>query len=157
MFAKDISIFINFKTKMLVNISYNDKKLIQTINDLVGSPFGFFENLKMGGTGSPRLDILKSSAEISTLLDYDNNRNFCNIELRPKGVILRFRSILETYALVIPYYKLVFFKPDNSYTFHIDQHYISIAVSPKNKTVHTFITKILAQKAKLAPTYIDEL
>jgi hypothetical protein len=157
MFVKDVRNFNNFKTKMLVNISYKDKKITQQVNELVGNPFGLLENFKYGGIGSPRLDILKSSAEIKTLLNYDNNRDFCNIELRPKGIILRFRSILETYALIIPYYKLVFFKPDNCYTFHIDHHFITIAAPQKNKAIHIFIDKILAEKTKQTPTYIDEL
>lgn len=111
---------------MLVNSSYNEKKVKEAINDLVGKPFGFFENIKLKGIGSPRLDILKTSVEIDMLLSYDNNRNFCNIELRPKGIIIRFRSLLETYSLVIPFYKLVVFKPGNTYTFHIDNHFITI-------------------------------
>ena len=92
---------------MLVNTSYNEKKINDSINDLVGKPFGLIDNIKLNGIGSPRLDIIKTSEEIATLLSYDNNRNFCNIELRPNGIIIRFRSLLETFSLVIPFYKLV--------------------------------------------------
>jgi hypothetical protein len=142
---------------MLVNISYNDKKTNQTIQDLIGTPFGLIDSIKINGIGSPRLDILKTSDEIATLLSYDHNRNFCNIELRPKGIILRFRSLLETFALVIPYHKLIVFKPGNSFTFHCDHYFISVEAPPNNKSVNSFIEKLLQQKTDNTPTFIDDL
>ncbi len=142
---------------MLVNTSYNEKKINEAIVELVGKPFGLMDNIKLNGIGSPRLDIIKTSEEIATLLSYDNNRNFCNIELRPKGIIIRFRSLLETFSLVIPYYKLVIFKPANSYTIHMDHHYISIDAPPKNKSVNSFIEKLNQFKTENSPTYIDDL
>jgi len=142
---------------MLVNTSYNEKKIIQAIDDLVGKPFGLVDNIKLNGIGSPRLDIIKTSPEIAELLSYDNNRNFCNIELRPKGIIIRFRSLLETFSLVIPFYKLVVFKPANSFTFHMDHHFISIDAPPKNKSVNGFIEKLNQFKADNSSSYIDDL
>lgn len=142
---------------MLVNTSYNNKKINNTINDLVGNPFGLMDNFKLNGIGSPRLDISKTSEEIATLLSYDNNRNSCNIELRPKGIIIRFRSLLESYSLVIPFYKLVIFKPGNSFTFHIDHHFISIDASSNQKKINAFIEKLNQSKAENSPTYIDDL
>jgi len=142
---------------MLVNTSYNEKKINDAIDNLVGNSYTFFENVKLKGVGSPRLDILKTSVEIDLLLSYDNNRNFCNIELRPKGIIIRFRSLLETYSLVIPYYKLVIFKPGNSYTFHLDNHFITIDFPIKNKGIQTFINKINQFKIDNSPQYIDDL
>lgn len=150
-------LFCNFIKKMLVNTSYNEKKVNDTINEMVGKPYGFLANIKQNGIGSPRLNILNSSAEIATLLSYDNNRNFCNIELRPKGIIIRFRSLLETFSLVIPYYKLVLFKPANSFTFHMDHHYISIEVLPSNKGIIQFIEKLNRMKSENTPTFIDDL
>jgi len=142
---------------MLVNTSYNEKKINETIDEMVGKPYGFIENIKQNGIGSPRLTILKSSEEIATLLSYDHNRNFCNIELRPKGIIIRFRSLLETFSLVIPYYKLVLFKPANSFTFHMDHHFISIESLPSNKGIHQFMEKLNRMKSENSPTYIDDL
>ena len=142
---------------MLVNTSYNEKKINEAITELVGKPFGLLDNIKLNGIGSPRLDIIKTSEEIATLLSYDNNRNFCNIELRPKGIIIRFRSLLETFSLVIPFYKLVIFKPGNSFTFHMDYHTISVDAPPKNKSVNAFMEKLNQFKAENSPTYIDDL
>jgi len=58
---------------MLINTSYNEKKITETINELVGKPFGLIDNIKLNGIGSPQLDIFKTSEEIATLLSYDNN------------------------------------------------------------------------------------
>ena len=43
----------------------------------------------MGGVGSSKLLISATSIDIHNLLILDNNRNTCNVELRPKGIILR--------------------------------------------------------------------
>ena len=84
---------------MLVNVSYNNKELTRKIDDEVGKPFLLKNRWAMGGIGSPKLFITESSIEIRNLLLLDNNLDSCNIELRPKGIIVRFRSLLETYAL----------------------------------------------------------
>ena len=133
---------------MLFNISHNDKKIKKTINDLVGNPFGIIENIKMKGTGSPRLPIVKASQEIGNILNKNNSIKYANIELRPKGIIIGFQSQLEVYALVIPFYKLVLFKPGNSITFHIDEHFISIDISKNTEKIMKFLKKIENLKLK---------
>jgi len=143
--------------KMLYNLTYNDTKIKTAVNELVGKPFGLIDNIKLNGIGSPRLDIDKASVEISELLSFDNNRNFCNIELRPKGIIIRFRSLLETFGLVIPYYKLVVFKPGNSITFHIDHQFVSVSMPPNNKGILLFMEKLSQQKATNSPLDIADL
>ena len=98
---------------MLRNVSYKNKKQQNEINDYVGKSYTFFERLKLSGIGSGKLAITKASKEINNLLILDQNLNQCNIERRPKGLIIYFRVLLETYALIIPYYKLVVFKIDS--------------------------------------------
>ena len=88
---------------MLRNISYNDHKLKEEISKIIGKPFSFFERIKMNGIGSSSLRIQGSNSEIENLLNLDNNDNRCNIEIRKKGIIVRFRALLETYALIIPF------------------------------------------------------
>lgn len=132
---------------MLLNISYNSDKNEELILSLVGEPYNIWSLIKIGKIGSPRLQIISASKEISKLLSYDNNIDWCNIELRPKGVIIRFRSLLETYGLIIPYYKLTLFKSDsNEYSFYCDT--IKIKVIAKTKNSIDFIKKILIQKTK---------
>ena len=132
---------------MLLNISYNSDKNEELILSLVGEPYNIWSLIKIGKIGSPRLQIISASKEIFKLLSYDNNIDWCNIELRPKGVIIRFRSLLETYGLIIPYYKLTLFKSDsNEYSFYCDT--IKIKVIAKTKNSIDFIKKILIQKTK---------
>ncbi|MDB0023373.1 hypothetical protein N9E14_05980, partial [Flavobacteriaceae bacterium] len=94
-----------------------------------------------GGVGSPKYFILQTDIKITNLLNLDNNTNQCNIELRPKGIIISFRSLLETYGLVIPYYKLKLFKgQSNVYSIYIDEYFIKILANKKNE--HEFIKKL---------------
>jgi hypothetical protein len=126
---------------MLRNVSYNNSIIKSEINDLLGKPFTIFERIKLGGVGSPKYFILKTDIKITNLLNLDNNTNQCNIELRPRGIIISFRSLLETYGLVIPYYKLKLFKgQSNVYSIYIDEYFIKILANKKNE--HEFIKKL---------------
>lgn len=126
---------------MLRNISYNDHKLKEEISKIVGEPFSFFERIKMNGIGSSSLRIQGCNSEVENLLNLDNNDNRCNIEIRKKGIIVRFRALLETYALIIPFYKLKLFKGDsNVYSIYIDNYYIKVLAN--NKNIHDFFKKI---------------
>ena len=98
---------------MIKNLSYNSKKINTLLLELVGRPFSFIERIKLGGIGSNKLVIADASKEIVELLRLDNNVNYCNIEIRKNGLIIRFRSLLETYGLIIPFYKLVIYKGES--------------------------------------------
>ena len=126
---------------MLKNVSYNNSKIKSEINDVLGTPFTIFERIKLRGVGSPKYIISQTDSIITNLLNLDNNTNQCNIELRPKGIIVSFRSLLETYALIIPFYKLKLFKgQSNVYSIYIDEYFIKILAKKKNE--HEFIKKI---------------
>ena len=141
---------------MLLNVSYNNKEISRKVDKAVGKPFPLQERWKMGGIGSPKLYITASSLEIRNLLILDNNLNTCNIELRPKGIIVRFRALLETYALVIPYYKLSVYKGDFAmYSIYRDHHFIK--VRSDRKAIQKFFRKILDYRADNAPTAIQDL
>lgn len=141
---------------MLLNVSYNDKKITRKIDDAVGKPFSLKERFAMGGIGSPKLHITDASMGIQNLLILDNNLNTCNIEMRSKGIIVRFRSLLETYGLVIPYYKLSIYKGDFAiYSIYMDHHFIK--VKSDTKAIQHYFKKILDYKADNAPTSIEDL
>ena len=131
---------------MLLNVSYNDPKQEQIITDLVGKPFSLRDRIKFSGVGSPKLQIVSSSPKIANLLLLDNNLDVCNIEIRPKGIIVRFRSLLETYGMVIPFYKLSVFKGKSaSYSIHADGQKIEVY---SDKRISEFFSKIMGFKAK---------
>lgn len=141
---------------MLLNVSYNNKEITRKIDTELGKPFPIKERWAMGGIGSPRLFITETSIEIRNLLILDNNRDQCNIEMRPKGIIVRFRSLLETFALIIPYYKLTIYKGDFAiYSIYRDHHYIK--VRSDTKAIQKFFKKLLDYKADNAPTSIEDL
>lgn len=141
---------------MLVNVSYSNKELTRKIDTEVGKPFTLKERWALGGIGSPRLFITEASLGIRNLLILDNNRDQCNVEIRPKGIIVRFRSLLETYALVIPYYKLTIYKGDlGIYSIYRDQHFLKVMAD--TKAVQKFFIKLLNHKADNAPTSIEDL
>ncbi|MEH6747685.1 MAG: hypothetical protein V7670_12695 [Maribacter arcticus] len=141
---------------MLVNVSYNNKEITRKVDEQVGKPFTLKERWALNGIGSPKLIITETSVDLRNLLILDNNRNTCNVELRPKGIIVRFRSLLETFALVIPYYKLSLYKGEASvYSIYRDHHFIK--VESDTKAVQKFFKKIIACKADNAPIYIEDL
>jgi hypothetical protein len=131
---------------MLLNVSYNEPDIKEKIETAVGKPFSLRERWAKGGIGSSKLVITQTSIDIHNLLILDNNRNTCNIELRPRGVILRFRSLLETYALVIPYYKLTLYKGKaQEYSIYKDKQFIKVEAD--TKATFKFFSKLSAEKA----------
>lgn len=141
---------------MLINISYNDPKVRNSIDELIGKPFTLRERWSMKGIGSGKLIITETSIDIHNLLVLDQNINQCNIELRPQGIIVHFRSLLETYGLIIPYYKLKIYKGKaEEYSIYIDNSCIKVAA--KQKSTHAFFKKITAEKIKNTPTTLEDL
>jgi len=130
---------------MLLNISYNDPKQKKRIDEAVGKTFSLKERWKLSGIGSEKLIITSSSIDIHNLLMLDKNINSCNVELRPKGIIVRFRSLLETYGLIIPYFKLKLYKgKSHEYSIYLDQYFVKVLANSDD--VHKFFRKVKEQK-----------
>lgn len=141
---------------MLLNVSYNRIEITRKVDAEVGKPFTLKERWALDGIGSPKLFITGASTQIRNLLILDNNINCCNIELRPKGIIVRFRSLLESYALVIPFYKLAIYKGDVAiYTIYRDNYFLK--VRSDTKAIQKFFKKILDYKTDNKPTSIEDL
>ena len=133
------------KKKMIYNISYNNKKIKQLINDSLGKSYGIIDTIKMRGIGSQRLKIKEASLDISSLINKNSNTNSCSIELRPKGILIHFKSILDTYGFIIPFHKLIIFKGDkNTVTFFCDTEFIKI--DENSNSAYKFIKKIIRMK-----------
>jgi len=71
--------YSTFNLKMLCNDSYNNPSQTNAINDLVGQAYSIKERFKMGGIGSPKMEIVSSSATIHSLLVLDHNTNYSTI------------------------------------------------------------------------------
>ncbi|RRO12511.1 hypothetical protein [Flavobacteriaceae bacterium 14752] len=130
---------------MLLNVSYNRPKIKKQIDESVGQSFSLVDRVKLGGIGSGKLVINSTSKQIYNLLILDSYRNVCSIEIRPKGIILSFRSLLETYALVIPFYKLKIYKGQSQeYSVYMDNYFVKVKADEKR--IHKFMRKILDYK-----------
>ena len=141
---------------MLFNISYKDPKIKDKIEVAVGKPFSLKERWAKGGIGSSKLLISQCSIDIHNLLVLDNNLNSCNIELRPKGIILRFRSLLETYAFVIPYHKLNLYKGKaKEYSIYKGKQFVKVVAD--TKASFKFFSKISAEKVANQLPGIEDL
>ena len=141
---------------MLLNISYNDKDVKRKIEKTVGKPFSLERRWKIGGVGSPKLLIDSCSLDISNLLVLDQNIDQCNIELRPQGIIVRFRSLLETYGLIIPFYKLKIYKGKAKiYSIYMDNYFIKV-IADKD-SIHKFFKKIIDQKISNTAPPLEDL
>ncbi len=141
---------------MLLNVSYNDKKITKKIDEAVGKPLSIKERFALGGIGSPKLHITEASIDIYNLLVLDNSTNTCNVEIRPNGIIVRFRSRLETYGLIIPYYKLNVYKGDiGIYSIYMDHYFIK--VRSDTKAIQRFFRKLLDHRSDNLPTNLEDL
>ncbi len=131
---------------MILNVSYNNREIKDKIKEQVGKPFRFMDKVRNGYYGSQRFLIVECSQEMERLLKLDNNLNHCNIEMRNKGIIVRFRSILNTYGWVIPYEKLQLFNYSTYYALFADEHYIKIKPAHNELLNHTFFQKLINLK-----------
>lgn len=122
------------------NVSYNNKEIKTEIINLVGKSYSLMDRFKMGGIGSPRFVISESSTAIQLLLNKDNYINYCNIEIRPGGIIVGFRSILETYGWVIPFNKLVIEKSAKHHSIHSNKDFIKFTGS--EHSLNSFMQKL---------------
>jgi len=83
----------------ILNISYNDPAVRRVVDTVCGLPYSLWHSLRMGGTGSPRLELRDGLHALLATLDRDEDRRFCSLEMRTAGVVVRFRSRLETLCI----------------------------------------------------------
>lgn len=128
---------------MLYNVSNNDRSIREEINELVGASFSLYNRIKLKGIGSPKLDILSSSENIAKKLNVDSYTNRAYAELRPKGVCIYFRSMLETFVLVIPHYRLTIYNNSGKMKVYSDSGWMEFSYS---KSVKSFFDKVMKKR-----------
>ena len=134
---------------MVRNISYHTRELKEEIDLEVGRPFSIIERIKMGGNGSQRFVIVEASKEIELLYNRDNKTNFCNIELREKGIILRFRSVQETFAWIIPYHLMSIFKDGNHISIFAGSEFVRLTPAHNSMLDNKFFRKLQDGKSNI--------
>jgi hypothetical protein len=133
---------------MIRETTYNIKEVRQEIAAVAGRSISLFKRLKMGGNGSQRLVIVEAFKDLEALIDVDNRSRFCNIELRENGIILHFRSRLESFAWVVPFHILSLFKSDDSLSIYAGAEFVRVKAAHNSLLNQKFINKILEMKAE---------
>lgn len=97
----------------------------------------------MGGIGSRRMLIKSASPELWQWLNRQNTAKYCYLELRPYGVIVHFRSILETFAWVVPYRHLSVFRNGKQIDLHAAGHFMHLTGINNFTADYAFLKKML--------------
>ena len=126
----------------LYNVSYYEREIDQEINASVGKPYGILKSIKMGGIGSPRMTIDDASEGIKPLLEHAKYLKYCNIEIRPKGLIIRFRLRLDALAFVVPFSVLKITAHGEGYRLAGSREYLDLIPFRNRSKVNSFFLKL---------------
>jgi hypothetical protein len=133
---------------VLKNISYNNKIIKNEIDKLVGPAFSWRQRFRMKGIGSPGFKVVRASSHIEALLAVNNRRWQCHVELRPSGIILAFRSRLETYGWIVPYRSLSILKNEDYLSLYSAQYFVKVVWEAQSIAANKFLMKLLTLKAE---------
>ena len=132
---------------MILDTTYKNKDYDELINDLVGKPFSLLRSLKMGGVGSKRMVIEETSPNMKQYLNKVDDTNYANLELRPKGILIRINKGLKNFTWAIPYYHLVLYKTNGS-SIHAEGKFIHFRNNVTFRENKAFFDKLLNEKVK---------
>jgi len=145
-------IFTVFIYKMILNTTYTNKDNDATIDNLVGKPYSFFTKLRMKGIGSGRMIIDKVSPKLNRALLNGPDLNYANIELRPKGILVRITRRLDNFTWIIPYYQLYTYMT-NGLSIHGQGEFLHFRNDRFYKNNKEFIRKMLNLKVIFTKDY----
>ena len=97
---------------MLLNTTYKNEEHEEIMRDLVGNSFSLKKKLMMRGVGSGRMVIDEASPRLESTLMNGPDLNYANIELRPKGILIRITRRHDNFTWIIPYYHLHIYKTE---------------------------------------------
>lgn len=137
---------------MILNTTYTNKDNETTMNELVGKPYGFLKKLRMQGIGSGRMIIDKVSPKLERALLNGQDLNYANIELRPKGILVRITRRLDNFTWIIPYYQLYTYM-SNGLSIHGQGEFLHFKNDRFLKTNKDFIKKMQHLKVIFTKDY----
>lgn len=140
---------------MILDTTYTDKNNDQIINDLVGKPYSIFQSFKMKGIGSKRMIIEDASPNFKPYLNTVSDVNYANLELRPKGLLIRINKGLQNFTWVIPFYHLVIYKTNGS-SIHAQGKFVHFRNNNTFKENKAFFKKLLDLKVAYETEYSFE-
>ena len=143
---------------MLINISENFHEKKDMITNQIGKPFDLEQRKKLDGTVLRDLAVTAASIDVYNLMILNEGQSFCNLEMRNKGISISFKAKNDTYALVIPFYKLKIYKGKaEEYSFYKDHYFVKVKAGAKESEIHQFIKKLRNFKADNASPRIEDL
>ncbi|RBA28071.1 hypothetical protein [Flavobacterium tibetense] len=134
---------------MLFNTTYKDDKISNRISEITGKPYNFVQSIKLGGTGSHRMIISEASKHFEHCLNQVADTQYCNLELRPNGVLLHINKGLANYTWAIPYYQLVIYK-SKTLSIHANGMFVKIKLDKNFQRNYKFFNRL--ENIKLAQT-----
>jgi hypothetical protein len=130
---------------MIFNTTYNNQDYDDESALLVGKKFSIFERIKLGGIGSGRLVIEKTSPKMNIGKLKFSEIDYGNIELRPKGVIIHYTRKLERFSWIIPYYRLVIYNTQ-FFSIHANGNFIQFLKNKNYNENKKFINRMVEIK-----------
>lgn len=137
---------------MLYNTTHTNKETVRAIDQMVGKPYGFFESLKLKGTGSKRMIIDEVSPNLKSVINAVDDINYGNIELRPQGILIHITKGHKNFTWAIPYYQLVIYKINGS-SIHAQGKFVHFRNNKTFKENKKFFDKLLDIKVKFDEQY----
>ena len=137
---------------MILNTTYTNKENDATINNMVGKSFGLWDKLKLKGTGSGRMIISEVSPRLERALLNGPDLSYANIELRPKGILVRITRRLDNFTWIIPYYQLYTYLT-NGLSIHGQGEFLHFRNDRFLKGNRDFIKKMLNLKVVFTKDY----
>lgn len=131
---------------MVLHTTYKNDDHTETINNLVGKPFGLIRSFKIGGIGSGRMIVDQVSENMTHVLNFTAKINYANIELRPSGILIHITKGHQLYTWIIPFYQLVIFKSDGL-SIYANGAFIKFQNSIHLKENKHFLDKMLKMKS----------
>lgn len=130
---------------MILNTTYTNKDNDSLIDNLVGNSYGFLKRLQMRGIGSGRMIIEKVSPKLERALLNGPDLNYANIELRPKGILVRITRRLDNFTWIIPYYQLYTYR-SKGFSIHGQGEFLKFRNDRFLKNNKEFIKKMINLK-----------
>ncbi|MBX2845437.1 MAG: hypothetical protein KTR13_04405 [Saprospiraceae bacterium] len=99
----------------------------------LGGKFTFWERIKSGGTGSPKLVYCAGNSLLDVAADMNPDLNFSNIELFPNGLVIRLYKVNKMVAVAIRKEEI---QSINTYSeiLHPGANYFNIKLKAPNRT-----------------------
>ena len=130
---------------MIFNTTYNNKDYDVESALLVGKKFTLLERIRLGGIGSKRLIIDKTSPKLNLGLLKFSEIDYGNIELRPNGIIVHYTRKLERFSWIIPYYRLVIYNAQ-FFSIHANGNFIQFSKNKNYNENKNFIRSMIRFK-----------